>query len=36
MALGMIQPLTKMNARNLPGDKRWLANEADNVSTSVN
>jgi hypothetical protein len=32
MALGATQPLIEMNARDLPGNKRWLAREADNLT----
>jgi hypothetical protein len=32
MALGLNQPLTEMNARNLPGGKGWLAHKADNLT----
>jgi hypothetical protein len=32
MALGSIQPLTEMSARNLPGGEGWLVREADNLT----
>jgi hypothetical protein len=33
MALGSTQPLTEMNTRNLPGDKKRPARRADNRAT---
>jgi hypothetical protein len=32
MALGSIQPLTKMSTRNLPGGKKRPARRADNLA----
>jgi hypothetical protein len=32
MALVSTQLLTEISARNLPGSKRWLAREADNLT----
>jgi hypothetical protein len=32
MALGLTQPLTEMNTRNLPGDKGQPALKADNFA----
>jgi hypothetical protein len=32
MALGLIQPLTEMNTRNLPGGKGQPARKADNLT----
>jgi hypothetical protein len=36
MALGQAKPLTELNTRNLPGDKRWLANKADKSPSPLN
>jgi hypothetical protein len=33
MALGLIQPLTEMITRNLPGVKGWPVHKADNITT---
>jgi hypothetical protein len=33
MALGSTQPLTEMSSENLPGGKKRLACEADNLAT---
>jgi hypothetical protein len=33
MALGLTQPLTEMNTRNLPGGKEWPVRKADNLIT---
>jgi hypothetical protein len=35
MALGLIQPLTEMSTRNLPGGKGRPARKADNFTVSV-
>jgi hypothetical protein len=32
MALGLTQPLTKINARNLPGGKKQPGRRADNLA----